>query len=76
MLKFKTNKWENMSNVEMAVDFCEQVYENGFKRGFVNCAVGMSIGIIAAEIILHNEDKFKQIVHDTKVNILNKLKKS
>lgn len=76
MFKLKTDKWENMSNVEMAVDFCEQVYKNGLKRGFVICAVGMSIGIIAADIILYNEDKFKQIIHDTKVNIRNKLKKS
>lgn len=76
MFKLKTDKWENMSDMEMLVDFCGQIYEIGFKRGYVVCAVGMSVGIIAAEIIRHNEDKIKQIAHDTKVKIRNKLEKS
>ena len=76
MFKLKTDNWENMGDIDMLVDFTKQVYEIGFKRGFVVCAVGMTAGIIAAEIIRHNEDKVKQIAHDTKVKILNKLKKS
>lgn len=75
-LKLKTDNWENMNSIDLAVDFGRQMYENGFKRGFVVCAVGMTVGIIAAEIIRYNEDKVKQIAHDTKVKILNKLEKS
>lgn len=76
MFKLKTDNWKNMGDIDMLVDFTKQVYEIGFKRGFVVCAVGMSGGIIAAEIIKCNEDKIKQITHDTKVKIRNKLKES
>lgn len=75
-LKLNTDNWENMNSIDVAVDFGRQMYDNGFKRGFVVCAAGMAAGIIAAEIIRYNEDKIKQIAHDTKVKILNKLKES
>lgn len=76
MFKLKTDNWENMGDMEILADFTNQVYDIGFKRGVVYCAVGASVGIIAAEIIRHNEDKIKQITRDTKVKIRNKLEKS
>lgn len=74
MFKLKTDNWENMNNIDLAIDFGRQMHEIGFKRGFIVCAVGMTAGIIIAEIIRHNEDKIKQIAHDTKVKIQNKMK--
>lgn len=76
MLKLKTDNWVNMDSIDVAVDFGKQMYEIGFENGFKICAVGMAGGIIIAEIIRYNEDKIKQIAHDTKVKILNKLEKS
>ena len=76
MFKLKTDKGENMSNIEMAVDFYEQVYYIGLKRGMIVGAVSAIAGVISGAIIDHNKDKIKQIAHDTKVKIQNKLEKS
>lgn len=75
-LKLNTDNWENMDNIDLAIDFGKQMYEYGYRRGFVGCAVGMIGSIIVAGIISYNEDKIKQVAHDTKVKILNKLKES
>lgn len=76
MFKLKTDKWENMSPMDVAVDFGGQMYYNGFKHGMVVGAAGVITGVIAGTIIHHNKDKIKQITHDTKVKIRNKLEKS
>lgn len=76
MFKLKTDKWENMSDIDMLVDFVGQVYYIGFKRGMVVGAVCMAAGVISGAIIDYNKDKIKQITHDTKVKIQNKLKES
>ena len=75
-LKLKTDKWENMSPMDVAVDFGGQMYYNGFKHGMVVGAVCCAAGVITGAIIDYNKDKIKQITHDTKVKIRNKLKKS
>lgn len=75
-LKLKTDKWENMSPMDVAVDFGGQMYYNGFKDGMVVGAAGVIAGVITGVIIDHNKDKIKQIAHDAKVKIRNKLKES
>lgn len=76
MLKISINKCDNMIPYYAAVQFGAHMYNIGFKHGIVIGGVAAVAGVITREIIVYKKDDIKQFIHDTKVNIQNKAKKS
>lgn len=66
-IKFETGNWCKMHDLEVLVDFAEQLFYNGFRRGVVMGAGAVGIGVIIGHALYRNRYKIRQCIHNHKV---------